>query len=613
MFEGRQELEDDIENPYWMLNRYKFTDETERFTGSFNVKADIFDWLWVSYRMGMDSYTTENRNIIGEGSAVQVLWQNGMLSENSYRYRYLSTNLMINANKQFGDFGTNLLIGTSTDNTKTTTNYRMGWNFQVPGFYSFSNALATDSKFQEAYSRHRLVGVYGELRLDWRSMIFLTATARNDWSSTLPIENRSYFYPSVGGGFVFSEIIPKNDIVTFGKVRASWARVGKDTSPYATETALWSVNTYLGGLTGVGQSWTRGNPILKSETTESTEVGIEMRFFRDRLRLDAAYYTNNSLDQIVSPRLSQTNGYIMYSVNSGDVYNKGMELLVSGTPIQTKDWNWESSINVSFNRGTVKNLPDGTSVLYVTDAQVGTVKAASFNNGKFMALAGTSWERNAEGKAILNDSYLPTVNTNDRYLGNREPKFSGGFNNTLTWKNFSFNMLWEFRVGGLVYNGTKYQMTVSGLSDIAENRESITITGVQKQNGEYVDVSKTFTADGTYDLNGTQVSGRYFIRQYYQSYYARESANFLTKVNLLRLRTVSLTWNLPESWLTKSRFIKRASLSVSANNLLLFTNYDGDPEVAVSGSGTVGSSSVGIDYCGVPSTASVAFGVNLTF
>lgn len=625
MFEGQQSREDDIENPYWMLNKYKFTDETERFTGSFSIKADITDWLWVQYRMGMDSYTTENRNIIGENSAVQVKWQNGMLSENSYRYRYLSTNLMINANKQFGDFGTNLLIGTSTDNTKTATNYRMGWNFQVPGFYSFSNVLAADSKFQEIYSKKRLVGVYGELRLDWRSALFLTFTARNDWSSTLPVENRSYFYPSVGGGVVFTEFMPKNDIVTFGKVRASWARVGKDANPYVTNTYMWPVGTYLGDRPGVGQSWTRGNPYLKPETTESTEIGLEMRFFNDRLRLDYAFYTNNSLDQIVSPRLSQANGYIMYNANTGDVYNKGMELLIGGTPVQTKDWTWETSINLSGNRGTVENLTQGMDILYVTDAQVGTAKAASFNNGKFMGISGSKWQRDPNGNVILNDSYMPVVDSNTAlYVGDREPNVQGGWNNTLSWERGSFgrltfNMLWEFRFGGMVYNGTEYFMTNAGLSEISENRESITIKGVQqtgtdaKGNPIYTPAEKTFTADGTYNLNGAQVSGRYLIQNYYQNYYSQETANFLTEVNSLRLRTISLTWELPSKWLEKTKVFKRASISVTGNNLLLFTNYNGDPELAVAGSGAVGSSSVGIDYCGVPSTASVAFGVNLTF
>ena len=618
MFADRQNLEDDIENPYWMLDNYKMKDNTERFTGNFSVKADIFDWWWVSYRMGIDSYTTENSNRIGEGAAVKALWQNGMLSENSLRYQYLSTNLISNMNKQFGDFNVNLMLGTSTDYTKSTTNYRWGWGFEIPGFYSFGNIKDANKKFAQAHSRKRLLGVFGEVRADWKNTVFLTVTGRNDWSSTLPVENRSYFYPSVSGAIAFTELIQdRPEWLSFGKIRASWARVGKDASPYATSTYLNSVATMLGDMTGYGTSWTRGNPILKPETTESTEVGLEMRFFNNRLHFDYAFYTNNTYDQIISPRGPQSTGYIFCSQNMGDVYNKGMELTIGGTPVKTRDFSWESSINVYGNRGTVKHLPDGTKYLYVTDVQVGNVQAASYNDGPFMALSGGEWLRNENGDLVLDKNFMPQgaqSNSTQILVGNREPKFQGGWNNTLTYKGFTFNMLWEFRVGGAVFNGTEYAMTMSGMSKLTEGRDRLEITGVQASGDGYTPVeTHVFEADGGYNFNGTKISGKELIKNYYTSYYYRESRNFITDVNSLRLRTISLSYELPKNVLAKTKCIKRASVSATANNLLLFSNYHGDPEVAVSGSGITGSSSVGIDYCGVPSTASFSFGVNLTF
>ena len=618
MFADRQNLEDDIENPYWMLDNYKMKDNTERFTGNFSVKADIFDWWWVSYRMGIDSYTTENSNRIREGAAVKALWQNGMLSENSLRYQYLSTNLISNMNKQFGDFNVNLMLGTSTDYTKSTTNYRWGWGFEIPGFYSFGNIKDANKKFAQAHSRKRLLGVFGEVRADWKNTVFLTVTGRNDWSSTLPVENRSYFYPSVSGAIAFTELIQdRPEWLSFGKIRASWARVGKDASPYATSTYLNSVATMLGDMTGYGTSWTRGNPILKPETTESTEVGLEMRFFNNRLHFDYAFYTNNTYDQIISPRGPQSTGYIFCSQNMGDVYNKGMELTIGGTPVKTRDFSWESSINVYGNRGTVKHLPDGTKYLYVTDVQVGNVQAASYNDGPFMALSGGEWLRNENGDLVLDKNFMPQgaqSNSTQILVGNREPKFQGGWNNTLTYKGFTFNMLWEFRVGGAVFNGTEYAMTMSGMSKLTEGRDRLEITGVQASGDGYTPVeTHVFEADGVYNFNGTKISGKELIKNYYTSYYYRESRNFITDVNSLRLRTISLSYELPKNVLAKTKCIKRASVSATANNLLLFSNYHGDPEVAVSGSGITGSSSVGIDYCGVPSTASFSFGVNLTF
>ena len=624
MFGERLDVVDEKDNPYWILNNNKMKDNIERFTGNFSVKADITDWWWISYRMGMDSYTTENTNQIGAGGVYKEAWQKGMLSENSLRYQYLSTNLMTNFNKQFGDFNLNLMLGTSTDDTKSVRNYRMAYNFQVPGFYSFDNALDTDRNFKNTKSRKRLVGVFGEFRADWKNTVFATVTGRNDWSSTLPVDNRSYFYPSVSGAFAFTQLLQdldvmNNDILTFGKIRASWARVGKDTNPYVTNTYLWPVGTFLGGVTGVGNSWQRGNPYLKPEITESTELGLELRFFKNRLKFDYAYYTNNSYNQILTPRLSNGSGYILYSVNAGDVYNKGMELSISGTPIQTKDWTWETGINLSGNRGTVGNLLDGCEILYVTDVQVGNAKAASFNDGNFMAISGSRWTRTADGKVVLDANGMPTSDGETKYeIGNREPKFQGGWNNTLTWKNFTFNMLWEFRVGGHVYNGTQYAMTVAGTSKLTENRDYLKVSGVvqtggTKDNPIYEDRTFEFESGKTYQYNGKTTSGETIINGYWQTYYARESANFMKEVNSLRLRTISLSYEMPKSLLAKSKFIQRAVFTATANNVLLFTNYDGDPEVAAAGSGVVGSSSVGIDYCGVPATASFAFGVNLTF
>ena len=623
MFGDRLDVTEERDNPYWILNRNKLDDNTERFTGNFSIRADITDWWWISFRMGMDSYTTENSTTIGEGGVYKEAWQNGMYSENSQRYQYLTTNLMTNFNKQFGDFNLNLMLGTSTDDTKIDTNYRMAWDFQVPGFYSFDNALDTNRDFQNIKSRKRLLGVFGEFRADWKNTVFLTVTGRNDWTSTLPIDNRSYFYPSVGGAIVFTQFLQDqgwmdDDILSFGRIRASWARVGKDTDPYQTNTYLWPVGTFIGNHTGLGNNWEAGNPYLKPEITESTELGLELRFFNNRLRLDYAYYTNNSYDQIMSPRLSNTIGYILRRVNAGDVYNKGMELSIGGVPIATKDWTWESNINLYGNRGTVGNLLPGVDILYVTDAQVGNAKAASYNDGDFMAISGSVWNRTPDGRVILDSNGMPTGSSTDQtiQIGNREPRVQGGWNNTVTWKNWTFNMLWEFRFGGDVYNGTQYAMTVAGMSERTEGRDHLVITGAQNvgttDNPVYQDARFEYFADQTYIYNGRETSGATIINNYWQNYYPVEAANFITKVNSLRLRTISLSYQLPESILAKTKVIKRASVTATANNILLFTNYDGDPETALS-SGSVGSSSVGIDYCGVPSTASFSFGVNLTF
>lgn len=631
MFGDRLDPWDETDNPYWIINRNNINDKTSRFTGNVSVKADIFDWWWVSFRMGLDKYTTDYTKRIQPGGVVKQEWQDGMMSDNTTRYNYLNTNLLTNFNKTFGDFGFNLLGGLTTDNTTTTSDYRMAYGFLVPDFFSYGNADESHKKFQRNIYRKRLVGVFGEFRADWKSTLFFTVTARNDWTSTLPKENRSYFYPSYSGAVVFTNLLrdfglmDNNSVLSFGKIRASWAKVGKDTSPYVTNTTLWPVATYLNGMLSLGNNWTRGNPYLKPEMTKSTEIGLELYFFNSRLRVDYAYYTNDSENQILSPRGPQSTGYIFCSFNAGNVRNKGMELSISGTPIQTKDWTWESSINIAGNRGKLEGLLPGMDIMYLTDVQYGTAKAASFSGGDFMAISGSGHkvvdkkDNPYYGQIVLGKDMLPITDTKARQVGNREPKFTGGWNNTLRYKNFTFNMLWEFRKGGDVFNGTQWAMDQWGTSlrSVDWRQQTLTIDGVENLGTEndpiYEERHYVIEPDKVYNQNGTYKLGYNIIKSYYTGAYSGNTINYLTKVNSLRLRTVSLSWDLPQNWLEKTKAFKRAVISATATNLLLFTNYNGDPEAAASGAGVGGSSSVGFDYCGVPSTAGFTFGVNLTF
>ena len=467
------------------------------------------------------------------------------MSDNTQQFRYMSHDFMSNMSHKFGDFDLNLLLGATMDETKTDRSSMMAWNFSVPDFFSYANASKDNKQFTHAATKKRLVGAFGEFRASWKNMLYLTVSGRNDWTSTLPLENRSYFYPSVSGSFVFTEALQRlgwldDSVLNFGKLRASWAKVGKDTGVYELETALWPTGTYLDGTVGVGNTWTRGNDKLKPEMTKSTEIGVELSFFKNRLHIDYAYYTNDSYNQILAPRGPQSTGYIFWSINAGNVYNKGMELSISGTPIQTKDWTWDIGLNMAGNRGTLDGLPEGMGVMYVTDVQYAGMQAASFSGGDFMGIAGTKWKRNDAGEVILDKNGMPTYDKTLVAVGNRESSFTGGLNNTLTWKNFTFNMLWEFRVGGDVVNGTQYAMDNSGVSQFSADvrNRSLTVTGVNA-NGD--PVTNTWEADKTYTFNGVQMSGYNIIKDYYQNYYSKESANYITDVNSLRLRSVSLS------------------------------------------------------------------------
>ena len=640
MFEGLQELADDVENPYWIINKNKLSDRTKRFTGSVHASFDFTKDLSLSYRLGYDQYDADAKTYIAPGGAVKEIYQNGRLNKSNVDFTYYSSNVMLNYHKACGDFDFNFLLGQMAESTEVVRSTHWGWNFQTEGTISFANILDADQRHSEATSRKRMVAGYGEFRGSWKNMLFLTVTGRNDWTSTLPVNNRSYFYPSVSGSFVFTELMPKSDILSFGKVRASWAQVGKDASAYATNTYLWSPQAVNGSFVGIGNNWTGGSPYLVPEIQTSYELGAELKFFNGRLGLDYTYYHSVTDNQIAAPRLAQSTGYIFLTLNSGSVKNYGHELSITGTPVSTRDFNWDVTLNLSRNVGTLGEFLKGVSLFYVTEAQYGGAKAASVpNGGYFLGMTGDYWTRTvgADGEETKDGSYIvdpatglyknSKVSTN--VVGNREPSLIGGLNNSISYKNFNLSFLFDIRLGGDIYNGTDYYLTMRGLSMKSLDRTSVTVSGVEdtgeKTNGTvlqedgsynqvpvYKDVAYTYDADKTYTINGATYSGKYMIQQYWNNY-CSNAYNFITKTNWLKLRSLSLSYDFTDL-VSKTGFIKGLTANVTGTNLFTWTNYKGmDPEVSVSGSGTGGSGSAGLDYCGVPATAGLSFGLNLTF
>lgn len=622
MFEGLQDLASDIENPYWIINKNKLTDQTKRLTGSINASIDLTDWFNVLCRIGYDTYNTSSYTYIAPGGAVLELYQKGRLAKSNSNYEFLTTNVMLNFKKSFGKFDLSLLLGNTTEATKRVTQDHWGYKFSTEGTISFGNIVTTNKFFTDTKSLKHLAGAFGEFRANYRNIAYLTFTGRNDWSSTLPVENRSYFYSSVSGSFVFTELIPKNNILSFGKIRASWAQVGKDADAYATNTYLWAPQTVSGSFIGTGNSWTGGSPNLKPEIQTSDEFGTELRFLKGRLGLDFTYYKSETKNQLASPRLAQSTGYIFLTLNSGSVKNEGMELSVTATPVNKKDFSWETTLNLSGNRGRLGDFLPGVGLFYVTDVQIGGVKAASIpNGGYFLGLTGDYWmrEKDTDGNEIPNGRfqvdeatglYLNTkVQTN--VIGNREPDFIGGLNNSFRYKNLNFSFLLDIRKGGDIYNGTEFYTTLNGMSMRTLDRQSVTVSGVSSTTGE--PVSFTYERGKTYTIKGASYSGDYMIQQYWANY-ANNAYNFLVSTDWLRLRAVSLSYDFTDLFNRKGiTKIKGLSASLSASNLWVWTNYKGmDPEVSVSGSGTGGSGSMGIDYCGVPAFRSITFGVNLT-
>ena len=604
------DLADDVENPYWLVNHNPITDKTNRFTGAAYTRVKPLSWLEFSYKLGLDYYTTKINNLTSPGSAVSGELQKGGLSQTDREVSLLSSIFLINIQKQITrDFDFNLLLGQTTEWNDNVTDWRIATGFLIPSFPGINNAAQANKTYQQSIGKRRLVGVYGDLRLSYRNILYVDVTGRNDWSSTLPEKNRSFFYPSVSGSFVFTELMSVNRVLSFGKIRASRSQVGKDAPIYQTGTSLDIPQTTLGG--GYRDGFTGGNPDLKPETTTSTEIGTELRFLKNRIGLEVTYYKNLSKDQIVSPRVSQGLGYIFRYVNSGKIENKGIEVTLNATPVKKKNFEWTTNVNLSHNDGRVLELPGTIPILYVTESQFGYTKAASYNNGVFLGMSGRIWQRvkdgsEHQGKLVLNATTgLPVTSTDEtNYLGDREPDMLIGWNNTFTYKNFSVNFLLDGRLGGDVYNGTEFEMINSGLSRRTENRGSLyTFNGVVNTGTADKPVYQPFSKEVT--LN----------QDYYVNYYAYNSPHFIQKVNWLRMRSVSLSYQLPQKLLAnRFSFVKNLELLLAAQNLFLITNYTGmDPEVSAGGAGVGGSGSSGMDFLGVPPNRSFTFGINVKF
>lgn len=617
---GTVELADDFDNPYWIINEDNLTSQTKRITGGINGNFKIANWWDITGRVGYDQYSTNDYTYIAPGSAVVALYQNGRLSKNMIDYTYITTTVMSNFHKTFGNFDTHLMLGTTTEDTRSTNQNHWGYDFVTAGTISFNNIGSDNKFFTDGTMKRRLAGAYGEAGISYKDLAYLTVTGRNDWSSTLPIESRSYFYPSISGSFVFSQLLPMNNILSFGKVRASWAQVGKDANAYATNTYVWapySINSFV----LVGNQWAAGNPFLKPEIQDSWEVGGEFKFLNGRIGLDYTYYHSQTKNQIAQPRLAQSGGFIFSSLNTGSVINKGMEIALTGKPIAQRDFSWDATLNFSYNKGRLGTFLAGVQYFYPTDAQFGTVKAASIpNGGYFLGMTGSPYlrEKDANGKEIANGRYqvdpktgLYKLNTNNPVVGNREPDFLAGFNNTFRYKQFILSFLFDIRKGGDVFNGTEYVLVSNGLSKktLLNNRQSVTVSGVNSTTGE--DYTQTYEAGKSYLIGTTTYSGEAMIENYWANY-ASNSMNFITSVNWVKLRSLSLTYDFT-NMLKNQKVIKGLSATVVGTNLATWTNYKGmDPEVSASG-GTGGSGSTGIDYLGVPAVASFTFGLNLTF
>lgn len=505
------------------------------------------------------------------------------------------------------DWGVNLFLGAEYTQSRGISGSFGGKHFVLDGgFYSFNNLDPNIFSIRDNSlnrSSGNKFGYFGEARLDYKSVIQLSVTGRLDGSSSLrQMVSPTYFYPSVTGGIIFSELFHlQGPVFSFGKIRGNYAKVGKDcmANLFSRNYKQWVSIPDPGFAVNPGMS---SAVLLQPEMTKTWEVGTDLRFFGNKTRLDLAYYNTMVDNQIVTVRVSPTSGTILQTRNEGALLNQGIEATLNQTLITGKDFEWGATVNFTLNRGTVESLPDGMKYMGGGDTQFGDLFTTGYLHASSTGIMGSDYLRNDAGQILVDENGYPRISPDKYiYLGDREPDCLIGLGSNFRWKDFTVSCLFDGRVGGSVANVTGRNLMSNGMSNyIAKYRNhKVVFDGVVEQ------------PDGTFKKNTTPVI---LDSQTYNNYISAVGSNFIEDGSYLRLSYVTLGYDLTGimKGLGSSNPVKGLRASLTGRNLFLLTRYSGsDPQVMESATG--GAGTMGIDAYSVPSLRSFNLSVNVTF
>lgn len=587
-----------IDNPRYLAEYSTMEDDVNRIITYIGANYKILDWLDADYQLGLDYYGDQRVRIAPVGLDISTA-AGGFMVEERLLYREINSNFLLTARHSFSeDLKGSIMVGNNVLDIHSNQLNIRGEKFGMKGFYDLTN---TNNKFTtEADLVRRLIGVFGDAKLEYKSMLYVNVTGRNDWSSTLPTQNRSFFYPSISAGYVFTESLglSTNPTFNYGKIRASWAEVGKDAQPYQIgqyyQLALGFPFTSVNGtaVNGFRQSTTYGFEDLSPERTRSLEFGTELKFFNNRLSLDATYYRAISTNQITEIPVSNVSGLSRYVTNAGKIRNQGIELLLNGTPVQSGNFTWDVSLNWSANRNKILTMSEGINEIMFTDDRI----ANKFVLGGSIAdLYGRPYRRNDEGALLLDADGYPTFTDNYVKVGNALPDWMGGLTNTLIWKGLSLSFLIEVREGGDAYDTGMRNRIRNGVDERTVPRNvDVVFQGVN--------------ADGSSNTRSVRIDGDTYYRV--AARYADVSEVLLQDASWLRLRSAMIAYTFGRSALANTP-LRSLTLSAAGNNLLLFTPFKGfDPEGS---SYSSGSNSFGYTGLNIPMTRSLTFTVSANF
>lgn len=587
----------EYDNPYFNVYKNKVNSKNNRIVSNLGLTVNPVSWGYLTSNIGIDGYTNENLLLRHPESYYGAAY-NGVLDVGDDVTRNISEQTLFNFNSYAitKDLSINASVGNAAVDYRSTTVATTGQDFLDPNFISINN---TNLRFSQTTTRQRrVVSALGLAQLDFRHYLYLNATGRNDWTSTIPKVRDSFFYPSFNTSFVFSDAFPAVTKFLTGKLTAAYAEVGRDAQPYAYVPSLEYKTTSNGGY---GYGFWGPNRALKPEFAKDWEFGTELSFLDDRLGLNATYYSKKTYDQIVNNiRGSYATGFILFNLNGANTKNAGVELTVNAIPMIRRDFEWDVLANFDKSKGKTLSLPHDLPESYNSDSWVyGNVRNGTTPGASTMSLTGTFWLRNKQGQLLISPTTgLPIRSTDFIDVGyDRQPDFTVGVTNTFRYKAWSMNFLLDMRRGGDILNATEHYLTVKGLSKETEDRLTPRVV-------------KGVLRDGKENSANPTPNNIVIVPATNTDYYVNMSEEMFIEqdINWLRLRDITLNYTLPK------RILPNASLFVTGTDLFILTNYSGlDPLSSASNPATGGSGSVGIDYGSFATPKAVSFGAKVRF
>lgn len=639
-----------ITNPYWAIaNNYSNLNQKKLYG---KLQADInpikdltltyrfgFDYSDYDLKEGMAKITADNPSTSGDNR------QDGSVYVRYQRRYELNHDFLANYGHKFGDFDVNVTAGVNINERYLTQTSTSGSNLTIEtGWWDLANAASHTPS--EAQSKRRLIGLLGDIQLGWKDQVFLDITGRNDWSSTLPKDNRSFFYPGITASWNFTETfkdIISPEVLNYGKIRAAWGKTGNDADPYFTNNTFVSgfANTpYNGsainfpmsnGANSFKTSATKGSSTLKPEMTSEWELGTELHFLNNRLTIDASYYDRTTSDMIMQLNADPASGYSYIMTNFGKVNNHGWEIAINATPIRTKDFEWNVNLNWAKNWNKVKELPEELGGQYTINAFSTSADAIymravvgeelgqlygyeqqyvdASNNLKYDVIDDVLQLNpkfdEATGKILCGEDGLPTRTSDVVSLGkSTQNRWTGGFGTSLRYKNFTLSAQFDVHYGGYMFSRTKnlMQFTGNGVVTLYNDRRPFIVPGSVIPDGE-----------GGYEENTVAISNFSGAFQDWFDAGCNESSNaLLVSKTYLKLRTLAVGYNLPKSWLSAIH-LQDVRLSFVASNLFTWTpasNAYVDPDTSSYGTDLYGQ--FGELYSN-PTSRKFGFNVNVKF